>query len=163
MGKLQVRLAEPGDLPVILEVYQYARDFMARQGNAGQWGMNYPPAEVIEADIAGENLYVITKDGAICGVFAFIPGDDPTYAYIEGSCSSDARYGAIHRVAGNGTAKGIFPACVAFCEEKCRYLRIDTHEKNLVMQHQILNQGFSYCGIIYTHDSSPRMAFDRIK
>ena len=28
-------------------------------------------------------------------------------------------------------------------------IRIDTHRDNKIMQHNILKQGFTYCGIIY--------------
>ncbi len=38
-----IRQAEEADLPVILEIYAYARDFMAENGNPHQWGADSRP------------------------------------------------------------------------------------------------------------------------
>ena len=46
-----VRKAEYGDLPRILEIYAYARSFMAATGNPNQWGKTNPPRETLERDI----------------------------------------------------------------------------------------------------------------
>lgn len=37
-----IRLAESGDLPLILNIYEYARGFMAENGNPSQWGKITP-------------------------------------------------------------------------------------------------------------------------
>lgn len=163
MEELAVRLAKKEDLPEILPIFAYARAFMAAQGNGSQWGQTNPPLEILEGDIRKGQLYVLTRHDRICGVFAFVLGEDPTYGYIEGGWNSSQPYGTIHRVAGNGTEKGIFAACVNFCRKQCAYLRIDTHQDNKIMRHLIRKQGFSYCGVIYVKDGSPRLAFDRIE
>ena len=49
-------------------------------------------------------------------------------------------------------------------EDKYRsggHLRIDTHEKNLVMQNLVKKTGFSYCGIIYVDDGTKRLAYEK--
>lgn len=95
------------------------------------------------------------------GVFAFIPGEDPTYRYIEdGSWHWNRPYGTIHRLASRGTARGVAKACFDFCREKIPYLRIDTHADNHPMQSAVLRYGFRKCGTIYLTDGSPRIAFD---
>ena len=100
------------------------------------------------------------QTGVICGVFAFPIGPDPTYECIkEGAWLSDAPYGTIHRIAGNGTACGILQSCVDFCFTLADTIRIDTHADNKVMQHQIDKCGFTYCGIIYASDGSSRLAY----
>lgn len=160
---MNIRLCTEGDLPEILAVYDYARDFMARTGNPNQWGRTNPPEALLRTDIECRQLYAMEADGKICGVFAFIPGEDPTYGYIEGNWHHDIPYGTIHRIAGNGREKGILYACLEFCQKRSRYLRIDTHRDNLVMQHLLGKNGFSYCGIIYLANGDPRLAFDRFK
>lgn len=64
-----IRLAKPADLPAILKIYEAARQFMAQNGNASQWGRAYPPRERIEADIRERCLYVEEADGKTCGGF----------------------------------------------------------------------------------------------
>ena len=97
-----IRKAVGNDLPEILEIYENARRFMAENGNPNQWGKTNPPQYTLERDIQLEQLYVVVREGKIRGVFAFIPGIDPTYGYIEGAWRSDAPYAAIHRVASDG-------------------------------------------------------------
>ena len=159
-----VRKAVPGDIGQILAVYETARAFMRAHGNSTQWGNSHPAKELLLNDIAIGQLYVICDDaGAIDGCFALIAGDDPTYAYIEdGAWLSDAPYATIHRIASSGRRHGVFADCVAFALTQCPHLRVDTHRDNIPMQNAIKSQGFSYCGIIYIDDGSPRLAFERI-
>ncbi len=158
-----VRKANFEDLPRILALYAGARAFMASRGNPDQWGTTHPPASLLEADIREGNLYVMIGGETIHGVFAFLLGEDPTYAAIyDGAWGQNAPYGTIHRIAGDGSG-GIFAACVSFCRERCGYLRVDTHKDNLPMQRSILRAGFHKCGIIYLADGSSRIAFDRME
>ena len=155
-----VRQAMGTDLERILEIYAYAREFMARTGNPNQWGKTNPPRHVLEADIQNGNLYVV-EDGQIHGVFAFLTGEDPTYGYIDGgSWLSDAPYGTIHRVASDGSG-GVFSALMEFALKRNPHLRIDTHRDNRVMQHVVEKHGFVYRGVIYLADGNPRLAFER--
>ena len=159
----EIRLARLEDLTEILKIYDYAKQFMAETGNPTQWAGSYPQRELLEEDISNCGLYVVTEQEKICGVFYFVIGPDPTYTLIEnGTWHSDKRYGTIHRIAGNGTG-GVFGAALDFCRNQIDYLRIDTHEDNKVMQHVVAKHGFVPCGIIYTDDGSPRIAFDRLE
>ena len=151
------------DLSDILNIYEYARAFMKRSGNPGQWTNGNPGREILLRDIRKSRLYLCKDAGMIYGVFAFIIGEDATYGHIEnGSWLSDAPYGTIHRIAGNGTKKGIFAEAVSYCESKIPHLRIDTHQDNHIMQHLITKHGFQKCGIIYVSDGSPRIAYEKI-
>ena len=95
------------------------------------------------------------------GVFALIIGSEPTYEIIEqGSWHSSMPYGTIHRLASDGSSKGIARSCFDYCKEKCSYLRIDTHRDNKPMLAAIKKYGFQECGIIYVQDGSERIAFD---
>lgn len=158
---LQVRKAEYADFPRILEIYDRARNFMAMTGNPDQWGTHYPPESMLQEDISGGNLYVV-HNGQIHGVFAFFTEPDPTYGYIEeGSWQSDAPYGTIHRVAGDGTG-GIFSTVLRFALSQNGHVRIDTHRYNKVMQHVLEKHGFIRCGIIYLEDGDQRIAYERV-
>lgn len=158
-----VRKANREDLSRIQEIYAYARNFMANTGNPNQWKSNHPPVAQLEEDMKQGDLYVITNEGGIHGVFYFSIGEDPTYNRIEnGTWRSDAPYGTIHRIAGDG-AGGILRTAVGFGKQYISHLRIDTHEDNKVMQKAVAKQGFQRRGIIYIADGSPRIAYDLLE
>ena len=54
-----IRNTRPEDLDRALEIYAYARGFMAEHSNPHQWGdRGWPPRELIESDIeSGSLLY----------------------------------------------------------------------------------------------------------
>lgn len=159
---MDIRKAALRDMEKILAIYQYAREQMRLGGNPDQWGTEYPSPELIQRDISRGNSYVVEEGEEIYGVFAFIPGNDPTYQRIEdGAWLNEEDYGTIHRIAGSGKRKGIFHACTCFCEKKASNIRIDTHERNLIMQHLIEKNGYHKCGRIYVEDGSPRIAYQK--
>jgi hypothetical protein len=49
-----------------------------------------------------------------------------------------------------------------FCFLHDTNIRIDTHQDNKIMQHNILKHGFSYCGIIYLLSGDERLAYQKI-
>ena len=159
-----IRHARINDMPAILGIYQTARKFMAAHGNTVQWQNNHPSREVLENDMEKRQLYVYENNGQIHGVFAFIPGDDPTYRVIEnGAWIDDSPYAAIHRVASDGTEKGVFTKVANYCKGQISHLRIDTHELNLPMQGAVEKNGFQRCGTIYIADGSPRIAYEYVE
>lgn len=156
-----IRPAVMADLSAVLAVYAAARATMRARGNPTQWGSTYPERQLLEQDIQRGQLYVLQEAGAVHGAFAFIPGEDPTYSHIEdGAWLDGSPYAAIHRVAGDGVVRGVFAQCLAYCQARCGHLRIDTHQDNLAMQHLVKKHGFQYCGVIYTDDGSPRLAYE---
>ena len=157
-----IRKAVMDDLPNILKVYEYAREFMRDTKNPAQWGNSYPPKDLLTDDIRNGQLYVMENNG-IHAVFALIFGEDPTYRKIyNGQWISDTLYATIHRIAGDGSVRGVLKTAVDFAESKINHLRIDTHKDNQILQHLILKNGFSRCGIIYLEDGSPRIAYEKI-
>lgn len=149
----------------MLEIYALARDFMAAHGNPHQWGTNnWPPVPLLEADIKGGNSYVcVTTGGRVVGTFCYLFGPDiePTYRVIEGSWRSDTPYGVVHRLAGDGSERGVGAFCLEWALSQCGHLRIDTHGDNKVMQRLLEKQGFDYRGIIHVvEDPYPRLAYD---
>lgn len=161
-----IRHAEEKDFNRIMEIYEYARTFMAETGNPNQWGpTNWPPAKLIREDIELGRCYVCVEGDKVAGVFCFVFGEDiePTYAVIEdGEWKHLGPYGVIHRIAGDGSVKGIGKFCLDWAFEKCGHLRIDTHTDNKVMQNLLVKNGFEKCGIIYVEeDDYPRFAYER--
>ena len=49
---MNIRPAQPGDLPALLEIFAHARTFMAQTGNPTQWPATYPGAELMQQQIA---------------------------------------------------------------------------------------------------------------
>lgn len=158
-----IRLAKPEDIGRLLEIYDNAKLYMIKTGNPTQWNGSYPDRETLEEDIRKSQLFVMEENGGIYGCFALIGGEDPTYAVIEGgSWKSDTPYGTIHRIAGDGTRRGVFAECVLWARQKYNHLRVDTHEDNKPMQKVILENGFTYQGIIYIEDGTPRLAYELV-
>lgn len=153
-NQINIRKAKQSELAKIMEIYAYARKIMKANGNATQWGNNRPDIATIQKDIEQQN--------AIHAVFAFVLGEDPTYRVIEdGQWQDNSEYGTIHRVASNGTIRGIFDLIMQFCEQKIKHIRIDTHKDNTIMQHLIEKHQFQRCGIIYVSDKTPRIAYEK--
>lgn len=159
-----IRPTKLKDLPLVMGIYEYARNFMRANGNATQWVNGYPSEELIRQEIEDNHSFVcIGEQGEIAGTFCFILGDDPTYRQIyEGAWLNDAPYGVIHRMATNGKQKGVADACFDWCMEQSDNIRVDTHKDNLVMQHILEKRGFRRCGIIYVKDGTERIAYQRL-
>ena len=157
---MNIRLATHAELGSILSIYDTARRFMRAHDNLTQWAGGYPARELLENDIEKQQLFVVEEEGILHGVFAFILGEDPTYLLIEdGQWPNDLPYGTIHRIASDGTCKGILKQAVDYALKRCNQLRADTHHDNYVMQNAMTRLGFQYCGIIYVADGSPRKAY----
>lgn len=132
---------------------------MRQTGNPNQWKDDSPSQAVLLDDIQKRQLYILEDSLGIQAVFALIPGDDPTYRYIDGSWFNEAPYAAIHRVASAGKRQGVLAECLAFCRTAFSNLRIDTHHDNKIMQYLLEKYGFHRCGIIYLENGDPRIAY----
>ena len=165
---MRIRKTEPADMSRIMEIYAGARKFMAEHGNPNQWGpTNWPPEALIREDMADGNSYVCLNDrDEIIGTFFYVQGDDiePTYREIEdGAWIEPGPYGVVHRIAADGSEKGIGAFCINWAYGQCGHLRMDTHGDNKVMQNLLKKLGFIHCGTIYVvEDNDPRLAFEKI-
>lgn len=164
---MEIRHATAADLDRIMEIYAYARKFMAENHNPNQWGpTNWPPRQLIENDISSGKSYVCVHEDRIVGVFFHDAGEnvEPDYRHIEDGDWLDhsGTYGVVHRIAGDGSVKGIGKFCLAWAIEQCGgHLRIDTHHDNAVMQNLLKKLGFTCCGTIYVkEDHNPRLAYE---
>ena len=157
---LSIRRAENADLDKIMEIYDTARVFMRKTGNPTQWAGGYPQREIIVDDIAVGRSLVICDDRRVCGVFALFDGIDPTYLRIDGDgWLNDEPYLTIHRIASDGTARGVLKCAVDHCKALSKNVRIDTHADNHVMQSALEKDGFIKGGIIDLENGDPRIAY----
>lgn len=160
MNKLIIRKSTLNDIPCLLEIFNRARKFMAETGNPNQWDESYPNEEFLRDDILQGDSYVCIDDNLVIATFVLRSGEEPTYQEIyEGTWLSDTPYATIHRIASNGTVKGILHTAMQFALQQYSCIRIDTHRDNKVMQNAIQKEGFKYCGIIYCWENAERLAY----
>ena len=156
-GIMNIRLATALDADRIFEIYEYARAYMKAQGNPYQWGDNRPEKSLTKDDIKNRRCYVMEDEGHIFACFVFTIEFEKEY---EAICPSKVEYGVIHRVASDGSKRGIVERIVDFAKGKVNLLRIDTHEDNKIMQKVIERQNFKRLGIIYLEDKSARILYE---
>lgn len=170
MNQFRIRKANKDEIPKLLRIFGIAKEYMKNSGNPNQWGPEYPPIKDLEKEIEKGWIYVMEREEilegqeAIFATFLLMDEPDPTYTRIEnGSWLRDTPYGTLHRVAGDGSEKGIFARIINFAREQFDHLRIDTHEQNVTMQHVVEKHGFTYRGIIYLEDGDPRWAYEWVR
>lgn len=160
---MHIQPATQKDLDTIMPIIDEARQIMRESGNMTQW-VGYPSREVILNDINNGHGFICVLDEEIVGYFCFIAGDDPdpNYAVIEnGAWLNNEPYGVIHRLASGRKAKGIAKAAFDFAFSQIGNIRVDTHHDNIPMQNFLKKNGFTYCGVIYVSDGTPRDAFQK--
>ena len=160
----KVREIKPTDISEIMLVMEAAKGIMRQSGNMHQWGDGYPSETVILSDMGKHGGFVIEDDSCIVAYFAFLPSPEPTYSKIyDGEWIDDTQpYHVIHRIASYPEVHGIFNTIMDFCFSHDANIRIDTHRDNLIMQHNIVKHGFSYCGIIHLTNGDERLAYQRL-
>lgn len=161
---MEIRISTMKDVDEIMNIFSIAKKYMIAHGNKMQWSNGYPGESILKTDIINNNNYVVVENEKIVGVFSFIIGEEPTYRIIKnGNWHYDKLYGTIHRIASDGTVKGIAKKCFEYCAEQIQYLRIDTHKDNFTMQKAVEKFGFQRCGNIYVPDGSERIAYDYLR
>ena len=136
---------------------------MAANGNPTQWGNEFPRESMIEDDIANQRtmLLVDTCNGheRILAQFALCPGEDPTYAKIDGAWLDNDAYVTIHRIAASGLVRHAARDCIRWALKHYGNVRADTHPNNKAMQHVLESSGFARCGLIQPACSVPRWSW----
>lgn len=161
---MNVRKGELKDIDTIMKIYRVARQYMVEHGNPDQWADGHPSRELILDDIKKGICHVVIKDDTICGVFAFLFGQDPTYKVIEGgNWLNDNPYGTIHRIASDGKTGGILKCAISYGLSQISDVRIDTYKDNIKMQTLLKQYGFTKCGTIYLENGDPRIAYHYTK
>ncbi len=159
---MEIRKTRPEELDEVMEIYAYARQFMAEHGNPNQWKKTNPPRKWVERDIIEGKSHVCVENDEILGVFYFAIEEDPTYHEIyDGEWLNAEPYGVVHRIASAGKAKGVGTFCMNWAYGQFANVKIDTHRDNIVMQNMLKKNGFSYCGIIHLENGEERLAFQK--
>lgn len=84
------------------------------------------------------------------------------YAIIEdGAWLNDDPYYVIHRIASDGSHKGIGDICLNWCAKQYPSLRADTHKDNIIMQNLLVRNEFIRCGTVYVSNGTPRIAYQK--
>ena len=165
---MRIRRSTEADVPRMAEIYVGARRFMAEHGNPNQWGpTNWPPTPLLYEDVAAGRSFVCVNDAdEVIGTFCYIYGEeDPTYRVIyDGAWLDDSPYGVVHRLAGDGSEKGIGAFCLNWAFDQCRHIRVDTHGDNVVVQNILKKLGYTHTGTIYVvEDDFPRLAYEKVR
>ena len=160
---IQIRPSQFSDLDRLMEIFDYARNFMASVGNGNQWINGYPQRELIAKEITAGHCYVCEDEyKKIVGTFCFVPSPDPFYALIEdGAWLNGEPYYVIHRIASDGSYKGIGDICLNWCAKQYPSLRADTHKDNIIMQNLLMRNGFVRCGVVYVSNGTARIAYQK--
>ena len=163
---MEIRKVKAEEIDRVMEIYAYARKFQAEHGNPNQWTGGYPQREIVERDQENGELYCVTPDGdhgTICGVFMFSGRPEPDYTVIEGHWKNQEPYSVIHRVASDGTHRGVGKACIDWAFSRYANLKMDTHEDNTVMQNMLIKNGFTYCGVVHIRGGETRLAYQKTR
>lgn len=158
---MEIRKATLNDWNELERIFGCARAFMQRNGNGTQWVDGYPSEELVARDITNGDCYcLVGAGGRIAGTFTFISGEDPNYKTIyNGSWPNDKPYGTIHRLASDGSEKGVADACFGWCGSRFDVIRADTHRDNTVLRHLLAKYGFRPCGTVRVANGTERLAF----
>lgn len=158
---VSIRHTRVEDIPRLQALFSHARSFMLETGNPSQWTAAYPSEELLRKDIGSRDSYVVEDEKqTVIATFVLRGGVDPTYDVIyEGRWLNDAPYATIHRIASDGTRKGILHLAMQFAQLDYNNIRIDTHRDNQVMRNAIAKEGFVYCGIIHCWNGDERVAY----
>lgn len=161
---MEIRKTSPEEIEPIMAIYEYAKEYMRKNGNGNQWINGYPTREIIETDIRNGHSYVCTEGEKILAVFSFMNGPEPNYRTIYGGrWLNDDPYGVIHRLAAAPGVKNIGAICIGWCCDRCKNVRTDTHRDNIIMQKILARCGFRACGTIRVKNGSGRIAYQRIR
>lgn len=171
ISDIRIRSAVASDLSAICELFAKSRQTMKEQG-IDQWQDGYPFASDIKEDMRLDQAYVLVKDSAVVGYFAYTSEKEDVYERIaEGAFREDGyRYSSVHRVAvspelrGHGLGCRVFDYAVKLAHiDHALSLRCDTHEDNKPMRSLLGKCGFQYCGVVYYERNDmkeKRIAFD---
>ena len=153
----------------ILEILTDASAFLREQG-IDQWqGVGAPTEEEVRRNVADGTQYALTDAGKIVAVCTVV-SDEPAYLQIDGRWLSLGNYLAVHRVAverssrGRGLTKVLYQEIEGLARSRgIKFLRVDTHRENKIMQRAFLSCGFTACGVVqYRADGAmERLAYEK--
>ncbi|MFD0704746.1 GNAT family N-acetyltransferase [Alloscardovia venturai] len=159
------RKARRADLPAIMTIVNEAKALLKADGSS-QWQDGYPNEYTFIADIDADASFVLTYDDTVVATAMIADGEEAGYSnLIEGQwqypLEKYGRYAVIHRVAVSAELRGRRVIDELFLQlfyemKRLGYscVRIDTHKKNIRMQHAIERAGMTLSGTV-TLDHDP--------
>lgn len=162
--QLQIRVATLDDLAVLDPIFESARQYMAAQGNAGQWVEGRPNSKSVRGNVeSGEGRVVVLGDKVV-GFFV-VSTNEPAYEQIAENWSVSTPYIVVHRFAAYpGYKVGSF--VFSYLQEQHDHIRVDTHRNNQTMQHLMDKFNFKYVGDVDYHmepHDGIRMCFEWVR
>lgn len=160
--------ASSADRGSIMDIVRSAQRSLAGLG-IDQWQDGYPSEEIIMADIAsGDGYVIVADDGSVAAYGAVKVGREADYDDIRGGAwRYDGDYVVVHRLCvaesflRSGLASMFFACAAQIARRSGRdIIRVDTHEGNVRMLSLLDKEGFGACGTICCR-SGLRTAFDR--
>lgn len=154
----EIRKARPEDIPAVAEIYdRILAEEEAGRAEVGWVRGVYPTRETArQAQKAGE-LFVLERDGAVLAAAKINQEQVPEYADARWACP-DAPEGEVmvlHTLVVDPlrAGKGCGTAFVRFYEDYalargCRYLRMDTNEKNTAARRLYARLGYREADIL---------------
>ena len=169
MSLIFTRRAQNSDVDKIVQILNDAISFLKESGSS-QWQSGYPNRETVEEDIEKQVAWVLTVDNEVAGYAAVVIGKDPNYAKIDGEWNNDVdSYATIHRIAISSKFRGMHLTqfflsniiSLTYAQEIHNF-RIDTGEKNKIVQHIATSHNFIKRGIIQVDDpiNPDRLAYE---
>ena len=166
---LKLRKTLESDLDVIMGFVRDAQSYL-QYNNVEQWQNNYPNESVFMQDIAKGESYIVENNGEVLGTIAASFSPEPTYEKIfDGEWLTNSNYVVLHRITvdskykGTGLAAFMFECIKNICLDKNVFsIKVDTHKNNSAMTSCLKKNGFIYCGVIYLHCGSERVAFEKV-
>ena len=160
-----IRKSALTDLKDIMKIYHHAQKYMASNGNAEQWGTEYPWEELILQDISLGYSYICEDKERVVGTFYYGPGPEEDYKELkEGQWLEESKpYDVVHRIAADGSVKGIGTFCFQWIKNHSTNVRIDTHANNETMLSLLKKMGFTRTGKIDFPYGGERITFQWVK
>lgn len=169
MSLIFTRRAQNSDVDKIVQILNDAISFLKESGSS-QWQSGYPNRATVEDDIKNGCAWVLTVDNEVAGYAAVVIGRDSNYTKIDGEWNNDVdSYATIHRIAISSKFRGMHLTqfflsniiSLTYAQEIHNF-RIDTGEKNKIVQHIATSHNFIKRGIIQVDDpiNPDRLAYE---
>lgn len=169
MSLIFTRRAQNSDVDKIVQILNDAISFLKESGSS-QWQSGYPNRATVEDDIKNGCAWALTVDNEVAGYAAVVIGKDPNYAKIDGEWKNNVdTYATIHRIAVASQFRGMHLTQLFLSNiisltyaQGIHNFRIDTGEKNKIVQHIATSHNFIKRGIIQVDDpiNPDRLAYE---
>lgn len=151
-GERTARLAEPEDLPKVLELFAGAVRRM-RESGVDQWDDVYPDRETLRADIEKREMLLLTEEGEPAAAAVVNGEQPPEYAGVAWGVREEEPPAVIHRLCVGAAAqrRGLGRRILLAAERTVlarghRYIRLDTFTGNPAARRLYESAGYRLAG-----------------